>query len=102
MPGVSPGRHEVSVYRNQVKKKISAAGVTPKLRVTAMTWTERSRLHFGRATQFIGLGQTSGEGWGSLFRGEVLQQKFFSLELEGKRKPQTSMQRSFMFMQMNH
>lgn len=54
--------------------------------------------------KLIILGQTSrvGEGQGSLFWGEILQQKFFSLELEGKRKPQTSMQRQLMFMQMNH
>lgn len=45
---MSPGRHGVSVYRNQVKqKKISAAGVTQKLLVTAVTWIEERLLEKG-------------------------------------------------------
>lgn len=73
-------------------KKISAAGVTPKLRVTAMTWTERSLLKKGY--NLPDLVRLPGGRPGKPLRGEILQQKFFfSLELEGKRKPQTSMQR---------
>lgn len=31
LEGVNPGRHKVSVYRNQVKKKISAAGMASQV-----------------------------------------------------------------------
>lgn len=48
-------------------KKISAAGVTPKLRVTAMTWMERSLLKKG--CNLLDLDRLPGEGRGSLLEG---------------------------------
>lgn len=66
----------VSIYRNQAKKKFHAAGLTPKLLVTAMTWIHM--FTWKKATIYHTWSDSkAGEGQGSLFWGEFCSKNFF-------------------------